>query len=121
MNSRFGKFLKALYTLSPTGIVTYLSHWQGLLGDVGLAHPDFQPQVERLARGVSALAVLAAYVWLHNSSSRFLRRAFTIAFGLFLASLLVCVFVSIFLGSLTKSAEIEGTIHLWRWFYFLVL
>ncbi len=119
--SGFDKFLKTFFALSPTAIATYLSHWQGLLGDAGLAHRDFQPQVERLALGVSTLGVLASYLWLHNASRKVLRRAFTVVVGVYIASLVLCFVASIWLGSLTTKASIQGTIHLWKWFYFTLL
>jgi ABC-type sugar transport system permease subunit len=90
-------------------------------GDAGLAHRDFQPQVERLALGISTVAVLASYIWLHNSSRKFLLRAFTIVLVLFLASIVVSILLGMWLGSLTTRATIDGTVHLWKWIYLLVL
>jgi hypothetical protein len=122
MNTKFDKFLHALYALSPTAIASYLSQWMGLFSDAGLAHRDFAPQTERLALGISTIAVLSLYVWLHGKSRKILGWTFSLLFTVgFLGSLAGCFAMNYLLLYQKQTELIERTIAIWRWTYFSLL
>ena len=117
----FQRFLHALFAFSPTALANYLSQWLGLFGKAGLAHRDFQPEVERLALGVSTVLVLAVYIWLHKSPARILKKLFSFSFIFFIVSLLGCIGLDFALHSMKTKETIELTILIWRWVYFVLL
>jgi hypothetical protein len=119
--SPFQKFLHFLFALSPTAIASYLSQWLGLFGKAGLAHRDFQPQVERLALGVSTIAVLIIYGFFHKATARTLKIVFVVAVLLFGGSLIGCISLNYILYSMITQREIEATIYVWQWMYFAFL
>jgi hypothetical protein len=122
MSTKFDKFLHFLYALSPTAIASYLSQWMGLFSDVGLAHRDFAPQTERLALGISTIAVLSLYVWFRGKSRKFLGLTFSLFFIFgFIGSIIGCVVMNYLLLYQKHTALIERTINIWRWIYFSLL
>jgi hypothetical protein len=122
MSTKFNKFLDALFALSPTAIASYLSQWLGLFNNAGLAHRDFAPQTERLALGISTIAVLTLYVWLYGKSRKLLSWMFSIIFLVgFIGSIVGCLYLDYLLPSQKQVESIEMTINIWRWTYLSLL
>lgn len=121
MKTKFEKFLRALFALSPTAIASYFSQWMGLFNNAGLAHRDFAPQTERLALGISTIAVLLLYVWLNNKSKKILGWTFFSLFAGFIGSVVGCIYMNRFLIQQKLTESIERTIVIWKWIYFSLL
>lgn len=118
---QWSKYVKALAALTPTGIASYLGQWLGLFGKVGLAHPQWQTQIENLSLGVSVLCALAVFVSLNEASKKTVLVAFSVTFAGFLGAIAACWGISIEVGVITTAEGFAAITFWWKLAYFSLL